>query len=473
MKTYKKGFFILVIVLVAIPTVVGIRQYTKDLPSGISVESPMYKTDDVQFLYDVTYQKEDKRVMEQQLTEEALEIVQEAREFLVVDLFLYNDDYDREKGLYPEAAEKFTKALVAKREQLPNLPITVITDAVNTLYGSNPSPFFEELKAHNIQVIVTNMAPLRDSNPMYSSVWRSYLQWWQPSQTGFLPNAFNPDGGKGSIGAYLDLANFKANHRKIVMNESRALLTSANITHDGSSFHSNIGFVVEGAILQDIYASEQAVARLSGVTLPAVTFEDATQDGALEVKLLTEGKIKEALLQGLDAASAQSRIKIGVFYMSDHDVTTAIKNASARGVSIQLLLDPNKDAFGLEKNGIPNRQVAAELMKEQSIDVRWYDTHGEQFHSKFLLIDDGQEALLIGGSANFTRRNIADYNLESNLQVKLPSAHPLAQEVHAYFDRLWTNEDGVYTVEFAQYEDHSLWKKFVYRLQEWTGLSTF
>ena len=138
-----------------------------------------------------------------------------------------------------------------------------------------------------------------------------------------------------------------------------------------------------------------------------------------------------------------------------------------------LILDPNKDAFGIEKNGIPNRQVAAELIKEDNIEVRWYATNGEQFHSKFLFIQKKESALVIGGSANFTKRNLADYNLESNLSVQMPVNHTLATEINSYFDRLWTNETGSYTVDFEVYEDQSLWKKAFYRLQEFTGLSTF
>ena len=138
-----------------------------------------------------------------------------------------------------------------------------------------------------------------------------------------------------------------------------------------------------------------------------------------------------------------------------------------------MILDPNKDAFGIEKNGIPNRQVAAELMKEENIEIRWYDTNGEQYHSKFLMVDYESETILIGGSANFTRRNLADYNLETNLHIKMPATHDVSKEVHTYFERLWTNDEGIYTVEFEQYEDQSLWKKVFYRFQEWTGLSTF
>lgn len=464
----KKYWFVAAIVLV-IPVTMGIYQATKAMPQHISYESAVYQTNDVQFFSDLTYEKNGQRVMEQQLKREALSIIEDAEDFLVVDLFLYNDDYDRAKGDYPTAAADFTQALLKKRAASPDLPMTVITDAVNELYGAVDNGFFEQLRAQHIEVITTNTKPLRDSNPLYSSIWRTYLQWWPVSDNGFLPNAFNPDGGKGSFGAYFDLLNFKANHRKIVMNESRALITSANLTHDGSSFHSNIGFTVSGPILADVYKTEQAVAKLSDSVLEDYIFP-TEQRGELAVKLVTEGKIQDELLRVVETAEM---IQIGVFYMADRKLIAALKEAAARGVHIQLLLDPNKDAFGLEKNGIPNRQVAAELMREPNVEVRFYATNGEQFHSKFLYAEAGETATLIGGSANFTRRNVQDYNLESNIAITMPKDAALATEFQAYYARMWHNEDGQYTVDFARYEDQSAWKKFVYRFQEWTGLSTF
>lgn len=461
-------------VIIAIPIIVGVYVHKKALPQHISYESATYETDDVQFLYDVTYEKSNRRVVEQQLQSEAFKIIIEAEEFLIVDMFLYNDDYDRAKGDYPTAAAQFTNVLLKKRIVSPNMPITVITDAVNELYGATSNPFLEQLRKHNIEVVVTNTKPLRDSNPMYSSIWRSYLQWWPVSSEGFLPNAFNPDGGKGSFGAYFDMLNFKANHRKIVMNESRALITSANLTHDGSSLHSNIGFVVGGEVLADLYRSEQAVASLSGVQLADYVFlqpvtKEELQD-KLYVKLVTEGKIQDEQLRVIETAE---HIQMGVFYLSDRQIVKALKEAAKRGVAVQLLLDPNKDAFGLEKNGIPNRQVAAELMKQDNIEVRFYDTHGEQFHSKFLYAEAGGQAQLIGGSANFTRRNLQDYNLESNIAITMQKDAALAAEFRSYYARLWHNEGGDYTVDYEVYKDRSLMKRFLYRLQEWTGLSTF
>ena len=50
-----------------------------------------------------------------------------------------------------------------------------------------------------------------------------------------------------------------------------------------------------------------------------------------------------------------------MFYLSERKIISAIKKAHSRKVKVRLLLDPNKDAFGREKNGIPNRSVAYEL----------------------------------------------------------------------------------------------------------------
>ena len=42
-----------------------------------------------------------------------------------------------------------------------------------------------------------------------------------------------------------------------------------------------------------------------------------------------------------------------------------------------------------------------------------------------------------------------------------------------YFNRLWNNLDGIYTVDYLTFADTSPAKKIQYRLQEWTGLGTF
>ncbi len=470
----KKRMKVILCILILIPLFAWNWHTQKVLPQGMSVDGKFHQVDNVEFLTDITYEKNDKAVMEQQLFERTLQIIDEAKEVLVIDLFLYNDDYNHQKATYDNRAEQLTKALIEKRKEQPDMPIQVITDNVNSGYGSIYPQFFKDLAAQNIEVLTTNLTPLRDSNPLYSSVWRSYLQWWPVSTNGFLPNLFNPDGDKMSVGAYLDLVNFKANHRKIVLNEQEAMVISANVSHDGSSLHSNIGFVVKGAIVKDIYESENAILHMSDKKLPKnISFVADEPAGDINVKLVTEGKIQQALTKTIKQAKAGDTLKIGVFYIAEREIIHALKDAAKRGVNIQMILDANRDAFGIKKNGVPNRPVAHELMKEDNITVRWYDTHGEQYHSKFLILNQADTFTAIGGSANFTRRNIDDYNLETDLYMTMPKEKETARDMNAYFERLWTNQDGIYTVDYEEFADGSLWKTAMYRIQEFTGLSTF
>ena len=145
---------------------------------------------------------------------------------------------------------------------------------------------------------------------------------------------------------------------------------------------------------------------------------------------------------------------------------------------VRVLLDPNKDAFGREKNGIPNRPVATELVaaSDGAIRVRWVRTHGEQFHAKLAAIRGREGYWLTLGSANFTRRNLDDYNLEANVIVETPRESPLETTVLAWYDGLWSNRApaGVeYTADFGAYADPGQLNYWGYRFMEATGISTF
>ena len=102
-----------------------------------------------------------------------------------------------------------------------------------------------------------------------------------------------------------------------------------------------------------------------------------------------------------------------------------------------------------------------------------YDTHGEQFHTKMVIVTRGDSVTVMGGSANLTRRNIDDYNLEADLRFVMPAGTRLAQDVGDYFTRIFTNEGGEYTLPFEAYRDDGWIKRFIYRIQELTGLSSF
>lgn len=493
----------IIVVIVVIVTLHGIF---KPLPKGISLEGKSYYNSKVEFIYDLTYEENGKVIHQQNIFNQAFKIIDEAEKFIIVDMFLFNDTYNR-KDEYPQLAATLTRTLVNKKEKDPHVKIVFIADEINTFYGSYPAKFLEELKQNDIEVVLTNLNSLRDSNPLYSGVWNTFIRWLGTEGKGWLPNAFSSEAPKVTARSYLKLLNFKANHRKVVISEKKALISSAN-PHDASAFHSNIAFVVQGEIIKDLVASEQAVVAFSGKELNWSFVENSEVQGdtgedhitkklvdtpeeikeavsnALtlttnptepEVCLLTEGKIKKHLLKELKSAGQDDFIWIGMFYLADRSVIAELLNASWRGAEVRLVLDQNKDAFGLEKNGIPNKPVASELYKESEgkIKIKWYKTHGEQFHTKLVLIKGRGKNVIFGGSANLTKRNIGDYNLEADLKISAPTDNKIVQEVETYFNRLWSNMEGTYTVEMEEYQDDSFWKKACYLFQEWTGLASF
>ncbi len=201
-------------------------------------------------------------------------------------------------------------------------------------------------------------------------------------------------------------------------------------------------------------------------------------ENTARVQVLTEGEIRAAIVRNFAGARVGDSIDIAMFYLSDRDVIQALLDAAKRGVAVRVLLDPNKDAFGRTKNGIPNRSVATELAaaSDGAIQVRWFRTHGEQFHSKVITMRSATEFWFTLGSANLTRRNLEDFNLEANVAASVPLNAQIATQISAWFDSLWTNRgppELEYTAEFGAYADPSQGSYWLYRMMEATGLSTF
>jgi len=390
-------------------------------------------------------------------------------------MFLFNDAYDR-KNSFPPLSDELTDALILQKQKYPEIQILFITDEINTFYGAYPSRHLEKLKENGVQVVITDLTQIRDSNPLFSGPWRLFrLNKLDPAGKGWLPNAFSPDSPKVTLTSYLRLLNFKANHRKVLITENQALVTSFN-PHDASGNHSNIAFVVDSKIIDDLLESEKAVVKFSGGQ--PFTFNGSVtevKNKNAKVQLLTEAKIRDSLIQEIAATKKGDEIKMAMFFLAQHDIIDELIKASERGVQVRLVLDANKDAFGIEKNGVPNRPVANKLVKDSKgrIRIKWYSTHGEQFHSKLTIFEKNEETILIGGSANLTRRNIDDYNLETNLKVILPKNDPESRKVRQYFDRIWYNQGGEYTLDYSAFAEDSLFKKVLYEIQERAGLSSF
>lgn len=464
------------------------------MPEGTHVRTPAVgvAAQDVRFLHDLTYQVPDGSIVhQQQIFDEILAIIDAAETFIVADFFLINDRMGAAGDAYRLLGDELAAHLMARKAARPELSILLLTDPINDVYGGAPLPLFDELRTAGIQVVVTALSPLRDPNPAWSAPWRVFAQWWGNSpEGGRLPNPFAPGDAGISVRSWLALLNFKANHRKLIVadradGDLAVLVTSAN-PHDASSAHSNVALRFaeapgDAGLAQWILDSELAVARFSGWSGsigPGKSRAPGAPADAIHLSFLTEQAIRDHLLQALEGARAQDRARIAVFYLSDRQVIEALLAAAARGVDIRVILDPNRDAFGLEKDGVPNRPVANELVTRSGgrIAVRWYRTQGEQFHSKIMLVTHGDRLIASLGSANFTRRNLGNYNLEANIAMESEVTSMPARAMLAWFDHLWENDDptgAAFTADFDVWQDTSRLRYWRYRLMEATGLSTF
>jgi len=484
----KKIFGVLLLWLI----VVGLYHIYKPLPDALNYVGAVehVAASDVHFFHDTTYVDEDgARSFEQEIFDEIFRMIEASDQYVLVDMFLFNDMLGAATTSHRSISQELTDALVAKKQTSPSAVIQVITDPINTIYGGVSSNQIDDLEAAGVSVIFTDLTKLRDSNAIYSATWRTFGQWWGNStRPGYLPNPFASQGQKLGVRTYLRLLNFKANHRKVVVTDYSqngevsfsTLVTSAN-PHDGSSAHSNVAVRVDNALWRDVLQTESAVAKMSGTSLviPAEMTETATSEArekVLSVQLLTEKAIKQRILSDINAMQEGDSLDIAMFYLSDREIIKAVRLADERGATLRLLLDPNKDAFGREKGGMPNRQVAHELMRQSSgkTTIRWCYTTGEQCHSKSLLFSSGANTTLIQGSANLTRRNIDGFNLETNIVITGDKASGVFVEAQQFFDQQWNNdEDRLSSVPYSEYEDTSRLKTLRYRFMEWTGLSSW
>jgi hypothetical protein len=454
----------------------------KPLPPGLDTATPMQPVRDVMFLADTTYtDAQGNPCTERRIIDEMLRIIAEAERLVVLDMFLFNDFAGDSHAGHRAISAELAGALVARRRDRPQLTAVFITDPFNTFYGSTRSDYLQALESAGVRVVMTDLDPLRDPNPLWSGLWRICCQWLD-RRAGYewLPNPVGS--GRVKLRSYLEVLNFKANHRKTLVADSGTdwvgLVSSAN-PHDASSRHGNVALRFHGNSALSLLETELAVAVMSGAPA-AFSIPERTEQGwengqrtPAHLRILTESRIRDEAMELIRGAAPGDRLDVAMFYLSHRTLLNALLEAHKRGVNVRVLLDPNRHAFGLEKSGIPNRQTALE-MHAAGIPVRWCDTRGEQCHSKYVMRHNGDSSDLLIGSANFTRRNLDNYNLETSVHLRAPSDFKAMRDAQAHFDRLWNNPQGeIHSLPYERYADHSRLRYWRYRVMEATGLSSF
>ncbi len=448
----------------------------KPLPDGLSYAGSIHKTNNIDFLTDLTF-AQDKHgtnmTHENHIFDEVYKTIDEAEEFVVLDFFLVDGYYDENEN-FPNIADTLSTTLSNKKKENPDMPVIFITDPLNRGYGSYENEWFKKMRDAGVEIVYTDLDPLRDSTPIYSGVYRIFFQWFDFGGKGWIANAMASEAPKMTIASYMTLLNVKANHRKVLVTEKAAIITSSN-PHDASGFHGNIALKLDGSVINDILKSEEAVSVMSGgPKLPRIKTKE--EDGQYEVQYLTESKILETLLEDLDKTKNGDKIWLGMFFLSERSIMDSLIAATNRGVKVNLVLDPNENSFGREKSGIPNRPVVQELLEdtEEKMNIRWYNTVIGQYHTKAIWIQTKEHTIISNGAANYTERALNDYNLESNIRVIAPNNSELAVEMENYFERLWNNEDALYTLEPSEYQDtFTWWQRWLVAFQSLVKVTTY
>jgi len=448
----------------------------KPLPEGVSFAGDLHKTDTLEMITDLTYAQDQKGTgmkHENHIFESVYTMIDEAKEFVVVDFFLFDGYYDGNED-FPRIADTLSTKLANKKRANPDMPVVFITDPINSGYGPYENEWVIKMRDAGVEIVYTDLDSLRDSTPIYSGIYRTVFQWFDIGGQGWIDNAMASDAPKMTIASYMKLLNIKANHRKAVITDNEAIVTSSN-PHDASGFHGNIALKVNGPVLNDILEAEEAVSLFSGgPELPRVEVEE--EKGEYQVQYLTEKKILDALLVDLAQTEKGDKIWLGMFFIAKRDIVNALIDAANRGVEVNMVLDPNKNSFGQEKSGMPNRPVVQEMVEDSKgkINVRWYNTVVGQYHTKAIWIQSDKHTVISSGSGNYTERTLDNYNLESNLRVIAPNDSDLAIEMEDYFERIWSNEDAMYTVNLEKYQDDSTWwQRWIYTFQKAIKVTTY
>ena len=213
-------------------------------------------------------------------------------------------------------------------------------------------------------------------------------------------------------------------HNKFFVIDRRWVWTgSANISDTGTGgYNANVVAVVDSPQLAGIYTDEfeqmwsglfHALKKSNGVEQVSI--------GGVEAEVWFSPQDK-AIRNGLQPliTSAQHRIDLAVFYLTEKSVTTKLIAAHKRGVGVRVIVDATSARSKYTKH---------ELLRETGVPVK-VENWGSKMHMKAAAIDG---RTIVVGSMNWSFSG-AKKNDENTLILHSPE---LAVEFESVFDRLW------------------------------------
>jgi hypothetical protein len=348
-------------------------------------------------------------------------------------------------------SRELAQHLLARKRARPNLKIVLVTDPGNEAFGGTPAQTLSSLEEAGLIVARVRLDRLRDSNPLYSGLWRLVFGWWS--------DPFDETPGQVTLPAWSRMRNFKADQRQLVVADDGSGGWTAII----GAADASAGLILRGPLARAMIAGELQIAAWStdDDRLPAEPPMEVRGVGSIDARFLTEGAIEAALLDAIEAAGSGDRVRIAVQNLSDRRLIAATLSAAARGASLQVLL---------ARNPMPNRAVAGELLRDGGgrIEVRWCPSAAGTSLPKLLVVLHRNDLWMNLSTANFTRRNLGDLNLESSVELRMPAQAAPARAATGYFTRLWSGAAA--DADFPDQSPTAYWR---YRFAEATGLSSF
>ena len=461
--------------------IVGTLFSCGSLPKGLATKTPIYNADNVDFYYDLTYKKDSETHYERQIWDQAYDILDNAHDFFLMDIFVFNDFVGKgvKEKLQPlPLAEEFAEKILEKRKKDPNVRIYLILDESNTFYGAYDNKTHKKLEEAGVKIGYVDLAKLRDPMLVYSVPWRLFIRpFGNPKNIGKTKNPIYEETDPVTIRSILRALNAKADHRKLIMNEKTAMLTSANPHAEGSK-HSNVAFKFSSPIIKDIYNAEKPVAKITKKdgslkqSLPYQKFDiEPSNNNKIKLQYFTEGQTGIDITKELKNTQPGDRVFIAQFFLADRQVINDIRKAARRGVKFEILLN-NSTA------GLPNKASAGELMKYArkhgyDITIKFYNKGEEMYHVKMMSIFKKDYMITYGGSTNFTRRNMRNFNLENELKIISTYDQKVSQQISDYYDRLWTNRDGDFTLPYDSEKNEKVTNDLLFRFLEMNGIGAF
>src|SRR5699024_8442140 len=130
----------------------------RSMPVGTSTTSSYYPLNNATLLTDNTaVDAHGQRYIEQEVFDYAFQLIEQAEQLILLDMFLFNDFQGPNPEEHRALAQDLTQTLIAKKTAQPELPIIVITDPFNALYGGINNAYLAQLREADIAVVTTEL----------------------------------------------------------------------------------------------------------------------------------------------------------------------------------------------------------------------------------------------------------------------------------------------------------------------------